>query len=72
MATGLTGKGAIVEPMTRRPIRATRAEIRRAVEAAKEAGVQMAVEILPNGTIRLIPSQGIGDLPTSLRPGLVL
>lgn len=58
--------------MSRRPARATRAEIRRAVEAAKDAGVEMAVEITPDGTIRLIPTQKKDEEPLGLRPGLVL
>jgi hypothetical protein len=41
--------------MSRRPARCTQADIRRAIEAAKQAGASMAVEILPDGTIRLMP-----------------
>jgi hypothetical protein len=39
--------------MSRRPARFTREELRRAVETAKAAGDDWAVEILPNDTIRL-------------------
>jgi hypothetical protein len=41
--------------MSRRPARYTQADIRRAIEASKKAGAQMAVELLPDGTIRLVP-----------------
>jgi hypothetical protein len=42
--------------MSRRPARCTQADIRRVVEAVKQAGAEMVVEILPNGTIRLVPT----------------
>jgi len=42
--------------MSRRPARCTQADIRRVVEAVRQAGAQMVVEILPNGTIRLVPT----------------
>jgi hypothetical protein len=42
--------------MSRRPARATQADIRRAVQAARQAGAQMVVEITPDGTIRLTPA----------------
>ncbi len=41
--------------MSRRPARCTQADIRRAIEASEKAGANMAVEILPDGTIRLVP-----------------
>ena len=41
----------------RRPTRVTEAEIGRAIRAAKKANVAMAVEIAPDGTIRLLPVQ---------------
>lgn len=41
--------------MSRRPARVTQADIRRAIAAAKQAGANMAVDILPDGTIRLVP-----------------
>ena len=40
--------------MSRRVARFTQADIRRAVEAAKAAGEQWAVEIDPDGTIRIV------------------
>jgi hypothetical protein len=41
--------------MSRRPARCTQADIRRAIKAVEQAGASMAVEILPDGTIRLTP-----------------
>lgn len=43
--------------MSRRPSRCTQADIRRALEAAKASGECLAVEILPDGTIRLRPTE---------------
>lgn len=48
--------------MSRRPARCTEADIRRAV---KVADGRMAVDILPDGTIRLIP---IEALPAKQQP----
>lgn len=42
--------------MSNRPARATQADINRAVKAAAAATIPMAVEILPDGTIRLTPA----------------
>jgi len=58
--------------MSRRPARATRAEIRRALEAAREAGIDVIVDILPNGTIRLCRKQETEPPDIGLSPGLVL
>lgn len=58
--------------MSRRAARCTKADIRRALEGAKAAGVDVAVEILPDGTIRLVQSENKPAPPSSLRPGLVL
>jgi hypothetical protein len=41
--------------MSRRPARCTQADIKRAIKAAAEAGPNMAVEILTDGTIRIAP-----------------
>ena len=41
--------------MSRRPARCTQADIHRAIKAADQAGARMAVELLPDGTIRLVP-----------------
>lgn len=35
--------------------RVTQADITRALRAAKKVGVKVAVEILPDGTVRLVP-----------------
>lgn len=43
-----------------RAARATKDDIRRAIEAAKEAGVDVVVEITREGTIRLIIEEGQG------------
>jgi hypothetical protein len=43
--------------MSRRPARATQADIRRAVEAARQAGANMVIEITTDGTIRLVPAK---------------
>jgi hypothetical protein len=43
--------------MPRRPCRFTEAEIARALRAAKQAGVNVAVEIALDGTIRLVPTE---------------
>lgn len=50
--------------MSRRPARCTQADIRRAIQAAQKAGVPMAVEISPDGTIRLTPTAAIAPEPT--------
>jgi hypothetical protein len=42
--------------MSRRPARAPQADIRRAIEAARQAGGNMVIEITPDGTIRLTPA----------------
>jgi hypothetical protein len=42
--------------MSRRPARVTQAEISRALRAAAKVSSNMAVEILPDGTIRLTPA----------------
>lgn len=41
--------------MSRRPARCTQADIKRAIAAAEQSGKPMAVDILPDGTIRLTP-----------------
>lgn len=40
--------------MTRRPARATQAEMTRAYRAAQKLGPHVAVDFLPDGTIRLL------------------
>lgn len=58
--------------MSRRPARCTQADIRRALLAAKAAGVEVAVEILPDGTIRLEQKENKAKPEPRLREGLVL
>lgn len=43
--------------MTERRARAREADITRAIKAARKAGASMAVEIKPDGTIRLVPAE---------------
>lgn len=40
---------------SRRPARVSQADIARALRAVEQVGVSMAVEIAPDGTIRLVP-----------------
>lgn len=42
--------------MPRRPSRFTQSDVARAIRAAQQVGEPMAVEIAPDGTIRLIPA----------------
>ena len=41
--------------MSRRPARFTQADVARAIRAVKQTGSSMAVEVAPDGTIRLVP-----------------
>lgn len=41
--------------MTRRPAQFTQADVARALRAIEQVGVDMCVEILKDGTIRLVP-----------------
>lgn len=45
--------------MSRRPARCTEADIHRAVKAIQRANACMAVEISPDGTIRIVPAKVI-------------
>lgn len=58
--------------MSRRPARCTKADIRRALEAAQAAGVDVAVEILPDGTIRLVQRENAPKQDLGLPKGLVM
>lgn len=58
--------------MTRRPARFTQADLDRALKAAERAGPDVAVDILPDGTIRLSRTQKKDEEPVGLRAGLVL
>jgi hypothetical protein len=46
--------------MPRRPARFTQADIARALRAVGQTGARVAVEITPDGTIRIVPA-GKGD-----------
>jgi hypothetical protein len=52
--------------VSRRPARFTQAEARRASRVAKAEG--MAVDMLPNGVIRLVPATLL-DLQNRAKPG---
>ena len=44
--------------MSRTPARVTQADVARALRAARQVGVSVCVDILPDGTIRLLPASG--------------
>lgn len=54
--------------MANRPAKNTQAEIARALRAVKQVGMPMAVEIAPDGTIRLVPAQDTPPTPLAARP----
>lgn len=47
--------------MSRRPARVTQADISRALRAASQVGANVAVDILPDGTIRIIPAEAVTE-----------
>lgn len=53
--------------MSRAPLRFTEADLRRAVKAAGSASLPMAAEILPDGTIRMVPIE-VHQEPKSIEP----
>lgn len=58
--------------MSRRPARFTESDLRRAIRAMKKEGVDVSVEMSPDGFVRLIPTQELKPVPLGLSPGLVL
>ena len=54
--------------MANRPAKNTQAEIARALRAVKQCGLEMAVEILPDGTIRLVPADAPARQPLATAP----
>jgi len=60
--------------MSRRPALVTQADIARALRAVKSAAVSMAVEVTPDGTIRIVPvdKSGDGKVPSIPRRRIVL
>jgi hypothetical protein len=44
--------------MTRRAARFTEADVKRAVKAVEAIGSSRVVEVLPDGTIRIVPNSG--------------
>lgn len=53
--------------MSRRPARCTQADLRRATAVAKEMG--MAVEVAPDGTIRIVPAKAVDNLALPVEGG---
>lgn len=51
--------------MSRRPALVTQADVARALRAVEQTHTRAAVEILPDGTIRIVPLEGspIGAAP---------
>jgi hypothetical protein len=43
--------------LSRRPSRFTQSDIARALRAAVQVGAHVAIEIMPDGTIRLVPGE---------------
>jgi hypothetical protein len=60
-AAGRIEPKARAPDMSRRPARATLADLNRAVKAAESASSPMAVEIAPDGTIRIVPALAGAD-----------
>lgn len=58
--------------MSRAPARVTQADIARALRAVAATGVPMAVEILPDGTIRLVPAPEPASRPVVKSRALVI
>lgn len=54
--------------MANRPAKNTQAEIARALRAVKQVGVPMAVEIAPDGTIRLVPVEDKAPVALAVKP----
>ncbi|WP_036281744.1 hypothetical protein [Methylocystis sp. ATCC 49242] len=51
--------------MSRYPARCTQADIARAIRAVEQTGARMAVEIAPDGTIRIVPYDGPASSPAN-------
>lgn len=55
--------------MSRRPLRFREADLRRAIRAAGKEGIPMAVEISPDGLIRMVPAPLTpGPTPQEVNP----
>ncbi|MDP3940646.1 MAG: hypothetical protein Q8R92_21235 [Deltaproteobacteria bacterium] len=50
--------------MSRTPAKVTQADIARAIRAIAQTGAKLAVEIAPDGTIRLVPVDSGNNEPT--------
>lgn len=53
--------------MANRPAKTTQAEIARVLRAVKQSGMTVAVELAPDGTIRLVPAEKV-QAPPPRRP----
>jgi hypothetical protein len=62
----LGGKTESCILMSRRPARFTQADISRAIRAIQASGAPMAVEIVPDGTIRIIPANAASAPPEAV------
>lgn len=58
--------------MSRRPARTTQADIARALRAAEKIGLKVSVEIIPDGTIRIIPQNNLEMLKSKDEPRPIL
>lgn len=58
--------------MGRRPARFRQSDVARALRAAKQAGVNMAVEISTDGVIRIVPVSGSTSVLVAPERELVL
>ena len=58
--------------MSRRPAKFTQADIARAIRAANQSDVKMAVEISPDGTIRIIPAEQSQNVRVEPHPDIRL
>lgn len=51
--------------MARAPLRFRESDVTRAIRAVKKAGVSWGLEILTNGTIRLVPASTVAEVKSS-------
>jgi hypothetical protein len=54
--------------MSRRAARFTQADVARAIRAVEQTGARMAVEIGPDGTIRIVPVSDAPRIPPVAPP----
>jgi hypothetical protein len=51
---------APMPPVSRRPARFTQSDLSRAIKAVEAIGVRMVIDIMPDGTIRIMPADAVG------------